>query len=408
MASFELAYKYVMRNQGMIPPFNSDMGHLGDKHLCSECFNDEGLRLIAHHIGIISDATCPNCGMTSGNKLTKGLIRELCYRFFVRGTLERFKYGGVSLIQMNEERFNDSNIKVSSWLRTDTSLIEKHGEIGLFYYEPRFWMLGEIEPLKSMQNESEINDVVERILNLYPIYTLTESHPFYRVRVNPSIPDEFAQYDSPPESCNGNNRFDEIDFPVLYASPDLELCLHECRVTVDDNLFVATLVPKQQLKMLNLAHLLREQDVTEFTSLDLAVHFLFLAGKHSYHICRHIAKHIREKGFDGIIYPSYFSHIRTGTLPFDTVGGLSVRILPQLNDYAQGQSVPNVALFGRPIEEGKVVVKSIDRVVINSITYETSFGPSFVGSRVNSMNSDDYLALRTTEYEEGLKKILNK
>ena len=407
MADFKISMQKILKTQGMHHYFDEKTKLTGDQILCSDCFNDEGLRLDAFAIGIKNTNKCPNCGSEKGHKLTKELVRELCYRFFVRGTIQRFEYGGIPLIQMNEHRFNNSDIHVSPWLEADTKLIEQAGEIGLFYYEPRFWMLGEIEPLKSLQNPTAIDTVVERILQLYPKDILNETHPFYRVRTNPKVANEFSEYDSPPDGFGGNNRFDSNGAPVLYASPDLDLCLHECRVSVEDDLFVAKLIPTQPLKMLNLAHLLREEKVDEFTSLDLAVHFLFLAGKHSYSVCGHIAQRIREQGFDGIIYPSYFSHVRTGTIPFDTVVGMSIRRIPPLEGYAYSQSVPNVALFGRPIKEGKVVVHSINKVIINSIQYEKTFGPAYNESRVTQTNTEEYLKIRKKELENKVRESFN-
>ena len=72
----------------------------------------------------------------------------------------------------------------------------------------------------------------------------------------------------------------------MYGSQDLPVCVHECRVTAEDELYVATLSPTRDLKLLDLSVLLREEDGTEFDSLDMAVHMLFLAGKHSYEISR--------------------------------------------------------------------------------------------------------------------------
>ena len=61
----------------------------------------------------------------------------------------------------------------------------------------------------------------------------------------------------------------------MYASQDLQVCLHECRVTAEDKIFVATLKPVKPLKLLNLEEILVEEGVTEFESLDMAVHMLF-------------------------------------------------------------------------------------------------------------------------------------
>jgi len=408
MASFEIAFQHMLRGQGMYQKFFEKEDAPGEHLLCSSCFNDEGLRLDSIAIGIDDKIKCINCGREDGKKLTKSLIRHLCYRFFVRGTIERFEFGGFPLIQMNELRFNDSDIHVSPWLEQDVKLIEQAGEIGLFYYGPRLWMLGEIEPLKSLQNVDEIDLMISKILEVYPIHILNENHPFYRVRINPTVPYEPGQYDSPPSACSGNNRFDSNGEICLYASPDLELCIHECRATVEDELFVAKLVPKTELKMLNLAAVLKEEGVTEFTSLDLAIHFLFLAGKHSYPICGKIAKSIRENGFDGIIYPSYFSNVRTGAIPFDTIHGMSIRLLEPLKDFAQSQSIPNVVLFGRPIQEQKLSVQSINKVIINSIKYEMSFGPSYHENMIGGKSKNDIVESRQEELVGNVLKAFSQ
>ena len=83
-------------------------------------------------------------------------------------------------------------------------------------------------------------------------------------------------------------------------------------------MFVATVCPNRPLKLLNLASLLDEKDVDEFESLDMAVHMLLLAGKHSYEITQDIAVAAKKAGFDGLVYTSYFSSIRTGVGLFTT------------------------------------------------------------------------------------------
>ncbi|MEZ5017668.1 MAG: RES family NAD+ phosphorylase [Flavipsychrobacter sp.] len=403
MASFEKAKEKLLKTQGMHPYFDEKNKYKGSALLCSNCFNDEGLRIDASKIGIDNNDKCPKCSSEKGYKLTKELVRELCYRFFVRGTIKKFEYGGCPLIQMNEQHFNESNIHISPWLKNDVNLIEQAGEIGLFYYGPRFWMMGEVMPLQSIIHGEEVGQVISKILNLYPKHILNKDHPFYRIRVNPTNANEYSQYDSPPIEYCGTNRFDDKDFPILYGSPDLELCLHECRIKSEDEIYVAKLVPKSELKMLNLAALVTEEGETEFTSIDLAIHFLFLAENHSYHLCRLIAKEIQKAGFDGIIYPSYFSYLRTGHIPFDTVLGMSIRKIPQLKDFSQSQSIPNVALFGSPIKDEKLIVHSINKVIINSIKYDVTFGPSYYESKVASMPKDQYLEMRVKEYEDAFK-----
>lgn len=138
---------------------------------------------------------------------------------------------------------------------------------------------------------------------------------------------------------------------------------------------MATLSPVCPLKLLDLTHLLREKDVNEFTSLDIAVNFLFLAGTHAYPITRTIAAVAQAAGFDGLVYPSYFSILMGGHMPYRTSYGISHRIVEQSQEIEQALSLPNVALFGYPIAEGSVKVDSINRLIIRRADYEYHFGP---------------------------------
>lgn len=345
-----------------------------EKIICSNCFKDEGLRLNAIQIGYEDSSQCDNCGSNEGLKLNKELIKKLCYWFFVRGSITKVKYGGAPIIQCNEHHVNKSEVELSAKLIEDLKLIEDIGEIGIFYYGPRLWMLGEIEPLQKLQDTTKRAEIIDEILKKYPSRELTTSDYFYRIRTNPSESYKIEQYDSAPDCHLGKNRLDSPLLPILYGSQDLDVCIHECRISVEDNIFVGTLVPKRTLKLLDLTELIEEDNVTEFESLDMAIHFLFLAGKHSYDICREIAITVSKSGFDGIIYPSYFSYFRTGNIPFETVYGISIRKIASLKSYAKSQIIENLALFGRPIAEGKVDVKCINKVIINKINYEATFG----------------------------------
>jgi len=235
-------------------------------------------------------------------------------------------------------------------------------------------MVGEVEPLKDLQNTETMNSVVDRIINEYPSRTVDKHEIFYRIRKAPNKPDNWVEYDSPPEHIESFGRLDSKGSPALYVSSDLDVCVHECRVTAEDDLFVATLSPKTQLRLLDLSILLKEEDVTEFESLDMAVHMIFLAAKHSYEITRFIAMLTKEAGFDGIIYPSYFSLLRCGVMPFQTVYGISNRRIPQYQKIEQAITIPNIAIFGHPLKEGRVIVKSINRLILSRVEYNYHFG----------------------------------
>lgn len=141
------------------------------------------------------------------------------------------------------------------------------------------------------------------------------------------------------------------------------------------------MAPTKELKLLDLTHHLAEIGVTEFESLDIALNMLFLAGSHSYSITRAIAREAMLRGYDGINYPSYFSLLQTGMSPVETQFGLSNRLAAshlrheQLTAYEASKVLPNLAIFGRPIAEGRVRVVSINRLVLRQVVYDVNFGP---------------------------------
>ena len=128
---------------------------------------------------------------------------------------------------------------------------------------------GEVEPLKALHDASTRDHVVERILNEFPERTLSPSQRILRLRRNPNPATEPSEFDAPPVGQRGNGRLGAADFPVLYASQDVEVSVHECRVTVEDDPYMATLAPLRDLRLLHLTAVL-EEDVTEFDSLDIA------------------------------------------------------------------------------------------------------------------------------------------
>jgi RES domain len=341
--------------------------------LCSECFRDEGLKLDAMQFGVADDTPCPNCGKKDGRKLAKESIIDLAQRFVVWGTLLRLDYGGAPRIQFNDRHPTD--IKLAAWLEADLRPIEGTSGMGFFHYGPRAWMVGEVEPLKALQDPTTRAPIVERILAEYPAIPVSSETTFYRVRKAPAHPNNPDEYDSPPAASLGSNRFDTKDHPVMYASPDLQVCVHEMRVAAEDDLYVAALSATKELKLLDLSEVLREEGVTEFESLDMAVYMICLAGSHSYEICRAIAVAAKNGGYDGLLYPSYFSLLRTGHMPFETIYGISHRRFSQLALRERSKNILNFALVGRPIKSGLVQIRSIDRLVVNQVEYRFHFGP---------------------------------
>lgn len=342
--------------------------------LCSSCFVDQGLRIDSEKYGLDLPGECPNCKSVDGRKLSKKHLLGLADRFFVSGTIVRCQYGAAPVIQFNECHYGKSDITSSSWLKNDIKLIEEAAKVGFFHYGPRLWMVGEVEPLKELQAQATRPQIIKRVLSEYPVKTLAKDELFYRLRVNPSRPAEPEEYDSPPVSLAGRGRLDSTGFPVMYGSQDIDICVHECRVAIEDDIYIASLRPNTDMRLLDLTEFI-EDSTTEFESLDIAIHMLFLAGTHSYEIARDLALAAKKGGFDGVIYPSYFSLLRTGARPFETIYGLSIRRFPTTAEYAKSQVIPNFALFGRPVEAESVRVDCINRLVLTQVGYRAHFGP---------------------------------
>lgn len=340
--------------------------------LCSDCFKDEGLRLMAKKIGFLCNEKCLNCNSTEGAKLDKERIIYLADRFYRAGTLQRFDFGAAPAIVHNE--MQKTSVIFDDILNSDTRLISNKTGIGFFHYGPRFWMFGETEPLKAMLDDSQVDSMIEKVIEAYPKITYDKNTKFYRLRKNPSSPEQPTQYDTPPVSY-GEGRLDTGELPVMYASFDFEVCIHECRATAEDDLYMATLIPNKPLKLIDFAVLLDEGDVTEFESLDLAVFMLFMAKNNSYPILRRLSKAVFNKGYDGIIYPSYFSMLHAGAEAFETTFGLSNRRIDFFREREQSKVHKNLAIFGHPVKDKKIVVKRINKLFIRQVTYGVEFGP---------------------------------
>ena len=378
----ETFFERIISYEGMASvPFKGQYEDMDKTVACSSCFQDRGLYIDAEQLGLEKEREnpCPNCKKTKHKKLTKVHLHRLAYRFFVWGSLYKDTYGAAPRIQFNQK--SNTSIYVPPCLTDDVKLFERILGIGFFDYGPRLWMIGQdIVPLDELQDEQKRNNIIKRILHEYPEKTLEDPIGLYRIRKPPCNPSDQSQFDSPPDSLLGKNRFDSKNFPVLYVSPDLQVCIHELKVTVEDDLWVASLYvrPNLKLRLLDLSVVLKEEGsagTSEFESLDIAMHLLFLAGKHSYEITRAIALATKAAGYDGIIYPSYFSLLRTGTIPIETVYGISNRMIEQLHAREQRKSIPNLAIFGRPLRDEKLKVHSINKLIINRVEYGFHFGP---------------------------------
>jgi hypothetical protein len=62
-------------------------------------------------------------------------------------------------------------------------------------------------------------------------------------------------------------------------------------------------------------------------------------------------------------------------MPFETTYGISHRRIKQLTPYEKAKIIPDLAIFGRPIEDRNVVVQCVNRLVLRRVEYNVHFGP---------------------------------
>jgi hypothetical protein len=332
-----------------------------DFQVCSECFKDVGLRREAKGIGAEHANVCPNCKSNDGYALNRDQLHELQTQFFSRATAPNQFRQDVAVLGVVEDdpAEYDIGLELRPETRTDWELI-RHAIGGrLWFRSPRLFYLGITNHYGyGGLPKDVVRDQIVPKLRFAEIDTLTT---IYRIRVNLTDQNKFdeGQFDAPPNpKRRGFGRFDNGKLPLFYGSPNLQVCIHECRVTLADDIFVASLTPTKKLSLIDLTgNYDQPDDIDPFDDLHWFFRGLMNASRPNvYRYCRRIAQTIRDMTkADGFLYNSYYTNVAGDT---------------------EGKTI-NYALFGRPLAEGKLGIKSINTVRLNQIRYDYHLGPLF-------------------------------
>jgi RES domain-containing protein len=339
---------------------------MGEKLLCSECFSNFGLRSEATHIGDQDDRPCENCSSRNGAALDHDGLDELMTRFFVEGsrqpylpTVYRIDYSNVGK-QHAPVRFDET-------LQFDYELLARRLEV-LRYHAPKLRIMGLGGPYSDFADALEFFDQNGDRVNLTRVGTeilkrcsdafLEPGERIYRIRTNPKRIHDPKDIDTPPpqnDTAKSSGRFDSGDLPVLYASSDVETAIHESRVRLGDEIILGTLeiFIRQKLVDLDTVKVCSEGG----RNLNADYHY-FLRGRLGsqepidYRMLRSLAFEARVAGFDGIKFRSFYSMLRDNN-----------------------ESAVNYALFGYPIKEERLKLKSWNTVRLLKASYDFQFGP---------------------------------
>jgi hypothetical protein len=339
---------------------------MDEKILCAECFSNVGLRSEAAHIGNQDARPCENCASRNGAALDQDGLDKLMTRFFVEGsrqpylpTVYRIDYSNVGK-QHTPVRFDET-------LQHDYELIAKRLQ-SLRYHAPKLRIMGLGGPywdftdaLKSFDEKGDresLAQVCTEILKRCSDACLERGERIYRIRTNPKRIQDPQDIDTPParnDTTRGSGRFDSGDLPVLYASSDVETALHESRVRLGDEIVLGTLEVSIRQKLVDLDAV--KVCLEGGRNLNADHHYFLRARLGSqepidYRMLRIIAFEARLAGFDGIKFRSFYSTLR--------------------ENY---ESAVNYALFGYPIKEGRLKLKSWNTVRLLKASYDFQFGP---------------------------------
>lgn len=319
---------------------------------CLACFRNEGFRkVIAAHVAPV-EGVCPRCSSTESLISREGLVKAI-HTFFVAGSYVAETMA--PLYQMND--CNPHPARFDATLDGDAQLATMLTGHVIFNYAPALWRFGEGE-LKSAFDEGESirAHAALEFVAAAPRVELPCGTRLFRVRKNPEVDETIttpAAFDPPPDHLRRSpGRWDDGSDAVLHASDDIELCLHECRVVIADQIIVATLSTARPLKLLDLTAEFADSGATPFEDPNIFARFLSLSRDEQWlSHARAVARAARELGLEGLRYRSYYAQAK------------------------HQSSALNVALFGRLLETGDLTIESVNRIRLTDARYDFSFGP---------------------------------
>lgn len=328
----------------------------GKHEFCSDCFHDVGLAETCRKIGRTLKGECPRCGSRSGLGVTRDDLHDLVFKFFVEGTYSHgHGYYAPALTMRGIDRPNDLAIRDET--QRDLQMICSVVEIRLGYNGPPMWRLGYTEHWDVDDTGEEITWKLSdrgalQAIGAAPERKLSIGTKVFRIRLNlrEREVNDPQQFDSPPaDLAREYGRFDEPHLSIFYGGKNLDVCLHEIRLSNRDEVTAATCELVRDLKLLDITG---DDCDTGRNAFENPLYFfnslIFSNARHQE--CRFLARKIKEAGFDGFIYKSYHSPVM----------------------HSPGR---NIALFGLPIREEKLAIRSINNVFLKKINVEYLMGP---------------------------------
>jgi hypothetical protein len=323
---------------------------------CVECFSNDGIRAEAARIAVADGVACKNCGSMSPRLTTVEQVDELVHVFFVHGSTAPAGRWGPILKMSSGKLPSKREPAFDKTLRRDYVLLRRAGSGTLFRKAPSTWRLGyttiadhvetaitaAVRPTES----SAVVRLFDRLIDHCVSGVIPMGRRIYRLRRNIDLPFDVSQFDAPPTNVTSPTRFSDESWPLLYGAFDVETCLHECRVLAEHSPTLATLVPTRELRVVDLTDV--PYDAADASGGEGGDLFYCISARIVFasrsRLSQIFGQRSRERGFDGIVYPSFFSDVRPNR-----------------------ERHPNIVLFGNPLRDGIVTLRSLNHLRLNMI-----------------------------------------
>lgn len=319
---------------------------------CIDCFSNFGFKQTLKLYCKTHHGICLQCGATEELKVDRDGLIEAMSDFYVGGSYVIESWAPV--YQVNESC--PYLAKFDPTVALDAELACKITGLVIFDYGPPLWRLGITEHYYSFEMGGEWRrKAAEEIIQASKCTIIERGTRLFRVRRNPRVDETIvtaAAFDPPPQEIKRDfGRWDDFGHPVLYASDDVELCLHECRVTISDEIVVGTLSLVRDLRLLDLSKEIASSGSTPYEDPNVFIDMMCCSRGQWLEWCREISRVAYAKGYDGIRYPSYYAQAKKNAKSL------------------------NLAIFGSPLQEGLLKLESVNRLRINNASYQYQFGP---------------------------------
>lgn len=352
------------------------MGIKMEKLICISCIKNTGLKFLAEKLRNSNDKRFfDTCGHTGGF-LNEDNVDQLAHEFFVNGSIPPSSGGNAPVYNIKTTGMNE--LTFGSELDHDIELLSQYKPLPLYHYGPPLYKIGATTNYQELVidevSEWRRKEIWESIISACKTVTLKPGSTIFRARKGNSLPSALEnEFDSNPNPTEG--RFNKSGEKVFYGAFEIETCLHEIRVALTDWIALATFQVIKELRLLDITDI-TELPSTPFESIEIFIRKIVYSGESEYPLCQELANEIKSRGYDGLIASSFFKQ-------------------------AHKNDLKNIILFGQPAKDGKISITSTNKINLNFISYEFSFGPT----RDNKRLDIKALGLLTKQYKDKLRLL---